>query len=238
MELKTETLAELLQAPQKFAREQSKAFLYAPYSRKLQRRLYCYTHLAYDLWTYLEIDSSINRFNERVPKIPISYDGAIKYFKPVYFIQKRDASYEAHLIRRSGLTEFESEGESTEISSEEQDDEALANWSRKNQCRVITWTAKSLRANPVLLANQKRLLRYLCTADRVVPLEITDRLGAVLHQYRKLTVHHLIQSLPDIDEQWVITEIARLILEGLCYSDTDRYPFHYSTELSVFHAFA
>src|SRR3546814_4174424 len=61
-----------LLTPQTFKRQKFSSHLYAPFSIKLQRRTYIYTHRGYDLWTQLESCPSVVRYNERVIPVPIN----------------------------------------------------------------------------------------------------------------------------------------------------------------------
>lgn len=228
----------LLEPPEFFVREHQQAFLYAPFSRKTHRRVYCYTHLGYDLWVHLETDSTVVAFNERPEKIPITDGKKVTHVTPAFIVKRRDGVVEAHFISPKDSEEVSVHMTDENAQHHQPAQEALINWASEQQCRVLQWTASSLRANPIHLSNLKRLLRYVCIPEAIVSINIIEALQVAIRQHRTVTVDHLLRSLADFEEAIAMEGIAAIILDKGCYSDIERYPFHYATELSAFHAFA
>jgi hypothetical protein len=98
-ETSSPTTEELLTAP-RFRRENFSSFLFAPFSRKLQRRVYIYTDTGYDLWVRLESDPEVVRFNERVPKVPIALgNGKATNTSPQAISINREGVVTVHIIQ-------------------------------------------------------------------------------------------------------------------------------------------
>jgi hypothetical protein len=230
-------IKQLLEAPSTFRREHAESFLYAPYSRKIHRRVYCYTHLAYDLWVHLESDKDVAFFNERPATIPFSFNGKASQFTPAYVSRKRDKSIVVHIISREDETGAEPVSEASDLPPANQHD-ALRVWAKQNNFTLVIWSAKAIHSNPIRLANVKQLLRYVCSPQRLVPLAILEEVHTILRQVRSSTVDHIVHTLHMHDEDLIMMVVAEMILSESCYSDIERYPFHYSTELSLHHAVA
>lgn len=228
-------LQDLLLPRESSKRERPKAFLYEPYSPKMYRRIYCYTHHVYDLWALIEADQHIIKFNERVPAIPVANADKVEHFVPSLFSQGRDGSFVAHVIEGTD----EDDGSSLDMTKQSTGGaskrQAIELWGTQNNCQIEYWTATRLRNNPVHLANIKQLLCYISNPDYVPSAAIQEAIVRVLRQSRAATVDHVIRMLSQMDDAEIMREIATLILDGNCSSDITKYPFHYSTELSVFH---
>ena len=227
---------QLLKPPALFKRENFRSFLYVPYSRKIHRRIYCYGEDQYNLWVFLESDCQIGFFNERVPDVPISIEGRVKQLAPSFVAQMRDKSIVVHIVLFEGLPgqNGDSVAEILEISIFEN---ALNSWATEHKFSVKIWTRELLHANQIRLENLKRLLRYVCVPQPPPLASTKELIYMALRQSRKATIDSLLHSLSTIDDETIMAGLAGMILDGTCYSDIDFFPWHYSTELSVHHAF-
>lgn len=218
----------LLTPPVAFRRERTRSYLYAPYSRKLHRRVYVYTHLGYDLWALLESDPCIRTFNERPPKLSIPLpDGATAHIVPAAVSEGENGVVTIHSIDNDRPEQNEDRPSESDL---------LMAWAAPAGFSFTCWTAETLRPNPIRVDNLKRLLRYASAPQIVLPPKLVDDVSAVLKQHRKITLISLIESITDSDPEWIARVVAQLILDGRCFSDIDTHPFDNATELSVHHA--
>lgn len=209
----------LFEAPEFFLREQFNATLYAAYSRKLRRRAYVYGHLRYDLWTSVEADPAISHANERPPKIFLGTGvGKASWVRPAV-ITRQDERIELHCIVR---TEDEI-GSSSNI--------ALVEWARGLALECKFWTPGSLRRDPVLLANLKRLLRWVSVREPYCDRNQIQNVKRTLARLKTCTVRQLVEQLGDYDEGVVLAALATLILDQGWDSDISDRPFTYDTRL-------
>lgn len=229
----------LFTIPQKFAREHPKSFLYAPYSRKSYRRVYLYTHLAYDLWVKIEADDSIKFFNERPPEVSLASDGKVKIFSPSIVAKTTGDDVQVHVISPDSSEDTARTGEvdRNDESVDARNAAAQDDWARQHGYSLVRWNVQSLRQNRMRLENLKQLLRFVGSPERVIPHEVKLAVKDFLSQRRTVTIHYLLESLRDLDEDWAMAAIADMILSNDCYSDIDIHRFHYATELSLYHEF-
>lgn len=220
----------LLEPPKSTKRGHFDQFLYAPYSRKIHRRVYCYSHSSYDLWNRLEVDSDLSYFNERPPKISISAADKITSVQPAFIAKMTDKAVVAHFISS------ESDSDSTSKSNSEILRLALTNWSEQFGIGFRIWTPNLLRENIIWLANIKQLLRYVSRPEYLTPKATADLILENLKKHRIVSLHFVLESI-QIDQDEIIAAIVEMILSRQLYSDIENFPFGYGTELSIFHEF-
>lgn len=224
------SLDELLE-PQTFKRENFTAHLYAPYSIKLHRRVYLYSHQNYDIWVMLESDPSISTYNERVVKIPIVVNGikAVN-ISPSFISVTHDRSITLHTTIKDDL-----------VDSESQPTSKLASWfifCQNNEYKHQNWTADTLNADKLKIANFKKLLRYTSMAGIVENYKLDNKILFEIGAVRKVIFSKIINQFPLSDCEEVKASIARLILSGKVYSDLNLLPFSMLTEVSAYHEFS
>ena len=230
-EVQTPTAAALLTPPEVFEREQNMAFLFAPHSPKLARRVYLYTPPAYDLWALVESDSDVLRFNERPPRVPIAtLDGGALTVPPRFVTQHADKSCHVHSWDMTEADVAENE-QSQKVKYPSK--EAWAAWCETYKFKHTHWEPDTLKANPVHLDNLKRLLRFTTSPNRVRSVDARDAIKAVLQGVRKMRWHSLVTEIARHDPQVVKEEICRLILDNTVYSDLDKFPLSLITVLSI-----
>jgi len=230
-EVDTISAKTLLTPPKEFEREQYMAFLFAPHSPKLARRVYLYTPPSYDLWAQVETDSDVIGFNERPPRVPIAtLDGNAIVVPPRFVTLQADKSLCVHSWGLSEADEAPTEGTS-KVKYPGKD--AWSAWSELYGFKHRHWEPNTLKANPVHLDNLKRLLRFTTAPNRVRSIDARDAIKAVLQDVRKIRWHSLITQLARHDPQVVKEEISRLILDKTVYSDLDKFPLSLITVLSI-----
>ena len=213
--------------PPHFVREHYLSFLYCPFSRKLNRRVYLYTHDVYALWVRLESDPSVTMFNERVSKFPIAIgDKAINCAPRAISV-----CIERKITVHSFVGDLIEAGVSAETPS------PWNQWALKRGFRYIEWNSESLIGNRTRFENLQRLLRFVSQPGAIPDPDLQQRLVAELKSVRHLTLSKLIELFPLSDRAEVESEIARLILDGAIYSDIDENPLSLITEVSAYHAF-
>lgn len=221
------TLAELLTPPASFVRENYSAYLFAPFSRKLSRRVYLYTPSAYALWVRLESDPGVAKFNERVSKFPIAIgDGSAKNASPRVISVDQASQVTVHSFNGDLAQVAKDPDTSFTIS-------AWDNWAQLRGFKHIVWTSALLSPNPVELTNLKRLLRFVSAPGVFPDISLQQQLLAELRGVRRLTFSKLVELFPLSDPARVQSEIARLIVDRKIFSDIDRNPFSMITEVSA-----
>lgn len=217
---------ELLNPPP-FVRERYSSFLYCPFSRKLNRRVYLYTHDGYALWVRLECDPSVSRFNERVPKIPIAIGNrAIN-----------EAPRAVSVCKEQKVTVHSFVGDLNETGGSAERPCPWGEWALMRGFIHVEWDSESLIGNPIRFENLRRLLRFVSLAGAIPDSCLQEALVAELKAFRRLTLSKLIELFPLSDRAEVESELARLILNGAIFSDIDRNPLSLITEVSAYHAF-
>lgn len=225
------SLDQLLDPPASFVREDYSAFLFAPFSRKLNRRVYLYTRGAYALWVRLESDPQVVRFNERLPKVPIAVgNGAAQNASPRAISVDQERLVTIHSFKGDLAIVGQDGGSESETS-------AWDSWARTRSFMHVIWTSESLRCNPVEHANLKRLLRFVSVPGVFPNPSLQQALLAELSGVRRLTFSKLVELFPVSDPAVVQSEIARLILDRKIFSDIDQNPFSMITEVSAHHGF-
>jgi len=223
-----QTIDELM-TPSAFKRENYSAHLYAPYSIKLHRRVYIYTHDSYNLWVFIETNPKISSYNEDVEKIPISLeDGNVINISPRFIALKVDGVVEVHTILNN--SQKPSDKKIAEINA----------WQRFCQLHGFNyqnWTSEELTINKVRLANYKKLLRYTSSPNSVVNRKLEHQVLSEISNVRKIVFYKILQHFPLSDPEDIKTSIARLIISNQVYSDLDVYPFSMLTEISAHHEF-
>lgn len=220
-------LAELLTAsPLSASRQDYSAFRFVPFSRKLGRRVHLSTQDMYALWVRLESDPGIFKFNERVPEVPVVLGAKAVNAAPRAISVAKDRAVTVHTFAGD-----------LERSPDEITTSPWASWSAHHGFSHAVWNSVSLRGNPVRFNNLKRLLRYVSIAGAIPDARLRDALLAELGAVRRLTMSKLVDLFPKSDPTEVMSEIARLILDGTVYSDIDRNSLSMITELSAHHVF-
>jgi len=222
------TIDELM-IPPAFKRENYRAHLYAPYSIKLHRRVYIYTHDSYNLWVLIEANPEISSYNEDVVKIPISLeDGSVINVSPRFVALKFDGIVEVHTILNKSKEPSDKKIE--EISA----------WQRFCQLHGFNyqnWTPEELTINKVRLANYKKLLRYTSSPNSIVNRKLEHQILSEISNVRKIVFYKILQHFPLSDPEDVKVLIARLIISNRVYSDLHLFPFSMLTEISAHHEF-
>lgn len=215
-----------LLAPQPFRRERYSSFLYTPYSFKLKRRVYLYTHSGYDLWVRLESGTGIAEFNERVPLVPLAFEGGhATLLAPIAVSVRDDGAVEIHTFRHS-----ESDEDTEDVKSI-----AWKRWCDLHGFIHQEWTVELLQKNRIELANLKRLLRFTSCVDYVPNVALEKSILAELGNVRKTTFAKLVQQFPLSDPDEVQQSLARLILNRDIHSDIHYLPLSMITEVSAYH---
>lgn len=195
-------------------------FLYAPYSRKLGRRAYFYTHDGYQLWLRLEADPNIFRFNERVPKrsIPVT-SHLTKEVAPDAVSLNANGRSAIHIIQRN----VESEAPKVD----------WAGWAIANDLEFISWTPELLRGKGPYMDNLAQLLRFISRPRRFSDPVLERKVKEELALCRKSTIATLQRQLPAAGPEAVLEVVATLMVDREVFSDIDRYPLSLLTELSL-----
>jgi len=188
------------------------------------------------LWALLETQQDLAQFNEQSPGISISIDGRIVSLIPAFVGKMKNGSIVLHVISTDPISNPDTNSIIDDLDLPSRD-LALANWAQQNGCSVRIWNRASLRSNTIRLENIKHLLRYVSMPQRFLCLSTKELISTTLRQLRKSTVEHVLRSLAEVDENVVLATLAEMILDGSCHSDIDFFPFHYSTELSIYHEF-
>lgn len=216
-------------APQPFARRNYSSHLYAPFSIKLNRRVYLYGHHGYDLWVHLECAREILQFNERVVPVPLAFeDGRASVLAPAAVSSHDDGVVVIHTFRHSG----EAEANTDDIKNA-----AWKKWCDLHGLQHREWDDEQLQENPIELANMKRLLRFVSCAGYVRNVALEKSIMAELGNVRKTTFAKLVQHFPMSDPDEVQQSLARLILDHEIHSDTHLSPLSMITEVSAYHEF-
>lgn len=219
-------LDELLKPPP-FVRENYSSFLYCPFSRKLNRRVYLYTQFGYALWVRLESDPSVTKFNERVPKIPIAIGSRA--------INKAPRAISVCKAQKPTVHSFA--GDLNEEGASADRPCPWADWAIMRGYLHVEWDSESLIGNPIRFENLRRLLRFVSQAGAIPDTRLQDALIAELKVYRRVTISKLIEQFPLSDPAQVESELAGLIVNGSIYSDIDQNPLSLISEVSAYHAF-
>lgn len=224
----------LLKPPETFQREKKKSNLFTPYSAKNNRRLYCYTEHIYTLYVLLEWSSTVGTYNVQPESINISSSATTaRLLKPSVVSKGRDGRYTIHLMEPASQLNALEHSHLKGDAPEDDDYAHFREWCHANDLLLQRWTPATLVANDVLYANRAQLLRYISSPTPVSVDNIAESARAALLRRRKLTVASLLRELPGVEEDLVLTFVAQELAACRCHADIDRYPFHYSTELSV-----
>ncbi len=226
------TVAALL-VPSTFRRENWEAYLFAPYSKKLSRRVYLYTPQGYDLWVHLESDPQVKTFNERPTKVPLSIGQG----------QAVVAAPNAISVDQMGDVMVHECGEYCETATQSKAAEKLnrefpwALWAEAQGFNYKRWTSSELRQNPILLDNYKRLLRWVCRPGWNPSPIVLDSIISALKSRRVTCWNALFRELGHFEPTSISAAIATLILDEKIHSDLHKYFLSQTTELSAFHEF-
>lgn len=227
-DISSPTTEELLTAP-RFRRENFSSYLFAPFSRKLQRRVYVYTDTGYDLWVRLESNPKVVRFNERVPKVPVALcNGKATNASPQAISVDSEGIVTVHTIQNVEESAKAATNSGIETS-------AWKDWAKAHGYQHINWEISALRKNPIELANLDRLLRFASVAGAIPKAELEQALIAELRSVRKMTFAKLVEQFPQADQDEVHAAVATLIIDQKIYSDIDRFRFSMTSELSAYH---
>jgi hypothetical protein len=211
-----------------FKRENPTAFRFQPYSQKNRRRLDIFTPILYDLWISFEWDSTIKSFNERVDKFPVAgKDGKVFFWKPRMVSIGNQTECLVHAI------EFGDEKSESEMAALDW----IQAWVDVNHLMLKIWTPEEVRSNPIELENRKQLYAYICSPETLISPDLRDKVLLVLRQCRKTTLDDLIASVSDSCSEAVIQVLAEQLMLRNIFSDIQKFPFGWSTEISVFHDF-
>jgi hypothetical protein len=210
--------------PQSSARQHPTAHLYAPYSIKLHRRVYLYTHIKYELWVIFESDPNIISFNENVSKLPIVVNGMASNKSPLFLTRTENKSVTVHVAIDS--KDDENGIESAWIQFSSQKGFLFKNWNKDE------FTSRKMR-----ISNYKKLLRYTSSLTAEDNYSLESRIITFLESHRKNTLINVIREFPSTDPEVVKISLARLILNNKVLSDLDIYPLNMLTEVSIYHDF-
>lgn len=210
-----------------FVREKYSSFLFCPFSRKLNRRVYLYTHDGYALWIKLESEPSVIKFNERVQKVPIAIGNEAINGAPRAISVSKEQKVTVHTF----VGDLNESGASTESQS------PWNKWALRRGFIHVEWDSESLIGNPIKFENLRRLLRYVSQPGAIPQPSLEKVLVSELKAVRRLTLAKLVELFPVSDQAEVESEIARLILDGVIYSDIDQNPLSLITMVSAYHAF-
>jgi hypothetical protein len=214
----TALIETLLKAPP-FTRENYESFLYEPYSKKLRRRVFIYTHDGYKLWIRLESDPEVVRYNERPPKIPV----------PISANKAKEVAPRAISVGLDGIVSIH-----TFRAKDETSQPNWVGWAVENGFRHVEWSTQKLEDKPPYLNNVAQLLRFSSRPDPITDFSLPSKLLECLKSYRKTTLHKLINQHPSSDPDEVMIAIATLILDRRIYSDIHKFPLSQITEISAY----
>lgn len=233
-----DVLKRLMVPPESVGRKRASSCLFAPYSPKNHRRHYCYTLPAYDLWVELEWDHAIAEYNEAPSaiEIPASTDASFR-IQPAAVSRTKGDLYAIHLIVGDETSSSDG-GASTAATQEDPTSGVLTKWAQEAGAIVKTWTAKDLAEPLILHENKKMLLRHVSVEEFLPPLSVQESLKEEIRRHRTVTVDSVLEAMVGCDESVVLSAVALALKEKRCHSDIHRYPFHYSTELSIHHEFS
>jgi len=223
-------LEELL-VPPAFKRGNYLAHLYAPFSIKLNRRVYIYTHDKYNLWVRLEADAEIIKFNERVIPIPISFnDGHAANISPDALSVDVNHEITFHNIVSGAIAELP---ESTQKTMD-----AWQNFCESFGYKHKIWNTESLIGNGIELCNIRKLLRYTSDAALMINPILQQSVLSEIGNHRKVIYAKVIQQFPKTDPEEIKVAISMLILSRNIFTDIHLYPLSQTTELSAYHEFS
>lgn len=218
--------------PLPFKREHFKTYLFTPYSLKLHRHVYFYTEDGYDLWVHFESSLNVLQFNERVCAIPLSLSNRKAIVRsPMAASKDKTGRITVHTIARPEEPNSKSSFTISQIS------DAWKGWCSTNEYDHQEWTKEKLRAQPLLLDNQKRLLRYTSKAGAIRNFSLEESLLRELKLCKKNTFSWLIRQFPSSDSDELKQSLAWLIMDQRIYSDIHIEPFTMLTEISAYHEF-
>lgn len=219
-------IAKLLESTA-FKRENFQSFFFAPYSRKLRRRVYLYTENNFILWVRIESDPEISAFNERVQQVPVATPtGEVAFLKPRAVSVDQEGAVTIHTFLGLDLNCESNSGADLPQS-------ICTTWANKYGYKCKTWTAESLHENITEVTNLKRLLRFVSNPNYFPDISLQDALLAELSTLRKITISSIVKRFPRSDEEDVVREICNLLASRRIYSDIGYRPFDLLTELSV-----
>ena len=222
MELAIEKVdVDSLLLPFKQGRQKYTSYLYSPYSIKLHRRVNVYTKDGYALWTRLESNPSVVRYNELVKPIPISISkGKAQMLSP--------GAISIHIANLVCVHLIEGKEEKTA---------AWNDWCQETGYTVVEWDKKELYKNPIELNNLQKLLRLTSDPNFTPHIGLENSILQDLKNYSSIPFFKLVKQFHSHDENDVHRVIAYLIINKKIFSDIHINVFSMFTELSAHHEF-
>lgn len=240
-------LTDRLLRPPSSKREHMGAFAYVTYSPKLRRRIYCYTHLGYDLAVHLETDPGVGFYNERPPQLELT--PKIHFRASAVSIAaehpgKRSSpdcpsrkTITVHIVDSHASRQSEDENKCNTGAEHACVSEWVSKWARESGFDVRTWTTEDLRGDRFLLENRKELLGWLSIPTELPSATLFHHVDSAVRNHRVTTIDSVLQACKTDDPDEVLNVLACRILRGDYFADIVKYPLEYGTQVSAFHEF-
>lgn len=176
------------------------------FSPKLGRVVILYSNLERDHWVLLEADPRILKFCEQPLRISVRLaSGPVQTVFDMW-IKWRDGHEELREVKYKDQLE-------TSLRAHRQL-EAQATWTSLVSFPYSVVTEEVIRANPIFLANWKRILSYLGPRSRADLRRETDQVKSLLATFGGLPISQLESRLSHLDCMLVRTALYKLIHSG------------------------
>jgi hypothetical protein len=176
------------------------------FSPKLDRIVILYSDLERDHWVLVEADSTIVLFCEQPLRISVRLPSGTVQTVFDMWLKFRDGHEELREVKYKDQLE-DSPRAKRQL-------EAQATWTSLVSFRYSLVTEEVIRANPVFLANWKRILPYLGPRSRADLRRETDHIRSLLAKFVALPIGQIESKLSHLDCMLVRTALYKLIHAG------------------------
>lgn len=195
------------------------------YSPKLRRNVNLYSDLEYDHWILVESDPSILTFCEQPLRLRISLEGRIVHSILDMWLRWKDG--------REQFREIKYFSELAKESTEKRQLKAQQTWAALHGHDYMIHTEKTIRANPLLLANWKIILRYLSSDQKMNLLKYQDQIVQLILDQNGCSLRELEEKFNECDPIIIRTAIFGLFHLGELVAPLDLQPLNGALKVRV-----
>lgn len=176
------------------------------YSPRLRRNVHLYSDLEYDHWVLIELDPTIKTFCEQPLRISANMEGKVVHSIIDMWIRWKDG--------REQFREIKYFSELAKESTEKRQLKAQQAWATLHGHDYKIHTEKTIRANPLLIANWKIILRYLASDQKIELLKYQHQIVQLILDQNECSLKELEERFNDWDPIMIRTAIFGLLHLG------------------------
>ncbi|MGJ7511310.1 hypothetical protein [Variovorax sp. GT1P44] len=195
--------------------------LYPVYSFKMHERIYLYSEQRYVLWTRIEFDKEITKFNFEPPSI-FRPDGSEGSFRAAAVSLNEFGVFTIHFTKQYPSPSTLNEQE----------------WVAKLDINIREWSDFELDRKSPAQQSREKLLRYLCVPGYSPDVQLEKAITRAFKLAKRRDLDEIIRLFPQIDPTQIKASLAHMLYMRKLYADINVRTFSPLTAFSTENMFS